>query len=134
MPNSVAGNLVKTLIFWRQFASYDRFGGIFDRKQLSPLSQNYFVLCRIHPTFACFSGPYGDNERSQFADQDLPGYVQQHTVQDFGDRIAVHKLNEAASRAGISARRYLKYRKGDARPLWKPHLVVPASRGAVNIE
>ena len=24
--------------------------------------------------------------------------------------------------------------KGDARPLWKPHLIVPASRGGVNIE
>ncbi len=28
----------------------------------------------------------------------------------------------------------LKYRKGDARPLWKLHLIVPASRGGVNIE
>ena len=27
-----------------------------------------------------------------------------------------------------------KYCKGDARPLWKPHNFVPASRGGVNIE
>jgi len=46
----------------------------------------------------------------------------------------IYQFNEATSRAGIEPRRQLKYRKGDARPLWKPHNFVPASRGGVNIE
>jgi hypothetical protein len=45
--------------------------------------------------------------------------------------IAVNQLN---SRAGFEPRRQLKFGKGDARPLWKPHLIVPASRGGVYLE
>jgi len=43
-------------------------------------------------------------------------------------------MNEATSRGGIEPRRLFKYCKGDARPLWKHHNNVPASRGGVKIE
>ena len=37
--------------------------------------------------------------------------------------------NQLNSRTGFEPRWQFKYRKGDARPLGKPHSIVPASRG-----
>ena len=39
--------------------------------------------------------------------------------------------NQPNSRAGFEPRCQFKYRKGDAHPLWKPHLIVTTSRGGV---
>ena len=46
------------------------------------------------------------------------------------DHFRVIQLNEAIAGGGLTP----SLTNGDARPLWKPHLVVPASRGGVNIE